>query len=192
MVHLPVIGVASTSTTPRVIDEDQLYRDAEEAFDSLAHVLRASKTDWFFDAEKPGLFDASVFAYTLLVLDTNTAATAGMEWGNGRLGDVVRKAVDGELVRHRDRVWERCWGDSDRGVLEYSYPIVRDQDLDSDGDDVNVSWRDGDDAGDNQGQDLSWVGGRESEWRGEGSTTTIVVTETETSGTVFIDTTSTR
>lgn len=147
-----------------------MYRDAEAAFESLANLLAESKTGWFFDSEHPSLFDASVFAYTMLCLDDGTVA--GMTWGNDRIGRIVKEAGAGnllELVRHKDRIWERCWGTSgDWRTLGDRYRGGEgdkgDQDS-SDGDDVNFSWRDGDDGDQDQDQDSSWIDGRDSEWR---------------------------
>ena len=50
------------------------------------------------------MFDAEVFAYTWLLLDEEGAMT-GLEGG-------LREEVKGmrNLVRHRRRLYERCWG----------------------------------------------------------------------------------
>ena len=71
-------------------------RDADAAFDALATLL--GDDEWFFGQEKPGLFDASVFAYTQLLLDE------GMQWQENQLGDLVRRHEG--LVRHRQQVVE--------------------------------------------------------------------------------------
>lgn len=79
-----------------VISAETLYKDAEEAFAALETVL--GDGEWFFGAAKPGLFDASVFAYTHLLLDK----ALGNGWSESRL----RNAVLGnrKLVAHRERI----------------------------------------------------------------------------------------
>ncbi|KAK5131054.1 hypothetical protein LTR08_001339 [Meristemomyces frigidus] len=84
--------VKSCSTNTLV--EDDIMRDAESALEALATLL--GEDDWFFGQGKPGLFDASVFAYTQLVLDE------GMQWSENKLGELVRS--HGSLVQHRERV----------------------------------------------------------------------------------------
>lgn len=54
--------------------------------------------DWFFGANKPGLFDASVFAYTQLLMDDKL----GKGWVDTRLRDAVLSRKN--LVRHRARI----------------------------------------------------------------------------------------
>jgi len=58
--------------------------------------------DWFFGLKKPGLFDASVFAYTHLLLDQ------GMCWKEGKLGGALRRKEN--LCRHRERLLIRYYG----------------------------------------------------------------------------------
>ncbi|KAB5525692.1 hypothetical protein GE09DRAFT_478347 [Coniochaeta sp. 2T2.1] len=100
---------------PAVIDLGEVYKEAEKAFESLALLLRESETGWFFGVEKPGVFDAGVFAYTYLVEVMGAeegGRRRGLEWRDGgRLDGLVRRAGDGELVRHRERVWEAGWGE---------------------------------------------------------------------------------
>ncbi|KAF2809068.1 uncharacterized protein BDZ99DRAFT_521534 [Mytilinidion resinicola] len=79
-----------------VIDAETLYTDAEEALGALETVL--GDQDWFFGAKEPGLFDASVFAYTHLLLD----AHLGNGWAEPRLRNSV--LARGNLVAHRDRI----------------------------------------------------------------------------------------
>jgi len=59
------------------------------------------RTSGFFGLKSPGEFDASVFAYTHLLLDE------GMGWEERRLGGVVGGLRN--LVAHRGRVFERCF-----------------------------------------------------------------------------------
>ncbi|KAF2087861.1 putative mitochondrial outer membrane protein [Saccharata proteae CBS 121410] len=78
-----------------VIDAETLYREAEEAFDALETTL--GDGEWFFGAKQPGLVDASVFAYTHLLLDNPAAG-----WKDSRLRDAVK--MKSGLVRHRERI----------------------------------------------------------------------------------------
>ncbi|KAI9792701.1 MAG: hypothetical protein M1816_001800 [Peltula sp. TS41687] len=80
--------------TSSEIDFMTLYVDAQEAFVALAALL-GEKT-WFFDVEKPTLFDASVFAYTHLLLDE------GLGWKGTELSAAVGRMEN--LVRHRDHI----------------------------------------------------------------------------------------
>ena len=81
-------------TTPKLSPED-LIRDGAEALSALSTLLGSSR--WFLAAEeRPGLFDASVFAYTHLLLDDE------MGWRSNELGDVLRSLPN--LVEHRDRI----------------------------------------------------------------------------------------
>ncbi|KAF2190207.1 hypothetical protein K469DRAFT_561452 [Zopfia rhizophila CBS 207.26] len=79
-----------------VVTPDTLYKEAEEAFAALEILLEHNT--WFFGAEKPGLFDASVFAYTHLVMDENL----GNGWIDTRLHDAVLQSKN--LVSHRNRI----------------------------------------------------------------------------------------
>lgn len=79
-----------------VINANILYTQAEEAFAALEMALGTDT--WFFGAAKPGLFDASVFAYTHLLLDEGL----GRGWVDTRLADAV--CARKNLVRHRDAI----------------------------------------------------------------------------------------
>ncbi|KAH8911791.1 hypothetical protein BR93DRAFT_932912 [Coniochaeta sp. PMI_546] len=114
-------GPGAARSPAAVIDPEEIYARAEGAFESLARLLGESETGWFFGVEKPGVFDAAVFAYTWLVINRGSEVESergggrqGLEWcDGGRLDGIVRRAGGGELVRHRERVWEMCWGGSD-------------------------------------------------------------------------------
>ncbi|KAI8932162.1 hypothetical protein NX059_011045 [Plenodomus lindquistii] len=86
------------------INADTLYNQAEEAFAALESLLGDDK--WFFGAKSPGLFDASVFAYTHLLLDERL----GRGWVDRRLPNAVktRKA----LVAHRRRIQDKYFSNS--------------------------------------------------------------------------------
>ncbi|EME50122.1 hypothetical protein DOTSEDRAFT_85352 [Dothistroma septosporum NZE10] len=71
-----------------------LVHDAEEAFEALSVLL--GDEDWFFGLVEPSLFDASVFAYTCLILDRN------MGWKHNPLIEILAKHDN--LVQHRKRI----------------------------------------------------------------------------------------
>jgi metaxin len=79
-----------------VISAETLYKDAEEAFMALETVL--GEDEWFFGAAKPSLFDASVFAYTNLLLDDGL----GNGWSESRLRNTVLGKQ--KLVALRERI----------------------------------------------------------------------------------------
>ncbi|RQM05294.1 hypothetical protein DH86_00001831 [Scytalidium sp. 3C] len=87
-----------------IIDVDDLYSEADKAFEALSILL--GKDEWFSRSEHPGLFDASVFAYTELLLDEGLGGHGG--WQEGRLG----RALVGcrNLVLHRERLRKRYFG----------------------------------------------------------------------------------
>ncbi|XP_014555984.1 hypothetical protein COCVIDRAFT_100982 [Bipolaris victoriae FI3] len=79
-----------------IISDETLYNQASEAFAALETLL--GKDDWFFGAQRPGLFDASVFAYTHLLLDDKL----GKGWVDTRLRDALMACK--HLVTHRERI----------------------------------------------------------------------------------------
>ena len=85
-----------------MIDVEALVRDCDGAFGALSELLGAD--EFFFGEDAPGLFDASVFAYTNVFLDE------GLEWKQRR----VREGLDryGNLVAHRERIMEGWFGDN--------------------------------------------------------------------------------
>lgn len=76
-----------------IIEADVLCA-AEGALAALSTLL--GENDWFFGYRRPAMFDASVFAYTHLLLDD------GMGWEANRLGHAVQRY--GNLVSHRNRI----------------------------------------------------------------------------------------
>jgi metaxin len=82
------------------IREDELYNEAEAAFVALSTLL--GDDDHFFGNGSPSLFDASVFAYTHLLLDED------MNWQNTRLPDYLKKRQN--LVQHRQRLLQEYFG----------------------------------------------------------------------------------
>ncbi|KAK3351440.1 hypothetical protein B0H65DRAFT_118018 [Neurospora tetraspora] len=107
-------GAASTALS-LLVDEDSVYRAALNALEALATLLSESETGWFFGAETPTIFDASVFAYTHLMLKymSDAKGEAGEEQGSvvasRRLGNMVRSAGSGELEQHHHRLFELLW-----------------------------------------------------------------------------------
>ncbi|KAK2594087.1 hypothetical protein QQS21_008190 [Conoideocrella luteorostrata] len=91
--------ILKTTRRP-LLQPAQLYRDAKTAFATLSTLLGAN--EWFFGAEEPGLFDAEVFAYTYLILDDS------LGWKDDTLARCVANREN--LVEHRKRLYERCWG----------------------------------------------------------------------------------
>ncbi|GAB7340173.1 hypothetical protein MBLNU457_6647t1 [Dothideomycetes sp. NU457] len=83
-------------TTPKVVEED-ILRDGREALQALSTILGSDQ--WFFGAEGPALFDASVFAYTHLLLH------GGMGWKENELGDALRGCAN--LVQHSEKILDQ-------------------------------------------------------------------------------------
>ena len=79
-----------------VVDIDDLYSEANNAFDALSTLL--SEDIFFFGNMNPGLFDAAVFAYTHLLLEER------MGWKETRLIRGLEK--HGNLVAHRQRIYD--------------------------------------------------------------------------------------
>ncbi|KAJ5553442.1 hypothetical protein N7494_002820 [Penicillium frequentans] len=76
------------------VDAAELEADAASAFQALSALL--GEDDHFFARPNPGLFDASVFAYTHLILEE------GMGWKRNRLATLLREHTN--LVQHRERL----------------------------------------------------------------------------------------
>jgi metaxin len=82
-----------------VIDTDDLYSEADKALEALSILL--GEDPWFFGNETPALFDASVFAYTQLLLDDE------LGWREKKLCTALRRRDN--LVQHRNRLLVRYW-----------------------------------------------------------------------------------
>ncbi|KAI1336724.1 hypothetical protein F5Y15DRAFT_193004 [Xylariaceae sp. FL0016] len=82
------------------IDPAALYKGAAEAFEALNTVL--ADGPWFFDSAQPGLFDATVFSYTHLLLSDS------LLWENRQLTEILEGFP--ALIEHRNRILRRCWG----------------------------------------------------------------------------------
>lgn len=79
------------------IDIDDLYSEADHAVDALSILL--GENEFFFGNKNPGLFDASMFAYTYLLLDEK------MDWKEKKLLKALEKHQN--LVQHRQRIHKR-------------------------------------------------------------------------------------
>lgn len=77
-----------------VVNVDNLYQECDKAWSALSHLL--GDDQYFFAADRPGLFDASVFAYTNPLLDD------GLAWQETRMVRGLRKCE--KLVEHRERI----------------------------------------------------------------------------------------
>lgn len=86
-----------------IVNAETLYNQAEEAFIALESLL--GDDEWFFGAEKPGLFDASVFAYTHLLLDDGL----GKGWLDTHLRDTLMSRQ--RLVAHRNKILEKYFSE---------------------------------------------------------------------------------
>lgn len=82
--------------TEAIIDGQQLYKRADKAFKSLSVLLGENK--FFFGQTTPGLFDASLFAYTQIVLDDH------LDFKTPTLRSALQQ--HGNLVQHRARLIE--------------------------------------------------------------------------------------
>jgi len=80
--------------TNTIIDPQELYSQAEEAFRALSILLGENR--FFFGQTTPGLFDASLFAYTQIILDD------GIEWKTPSLKTALQRHEN--LVQHRARL----------------------------------------------------------------------------------------
>ncbi|KAJ5578300.1 uncharacterized protein N7459_007264 [Penicillium hispanicum] len=80
--------------TSRYIDVADLEGDACGAFEALSSLL--GEDEHFFGRPNPGLFDATVFAYTHLILDE------GIGWKQNRLAQLLKAHPN--LVQHRERL----------------------------------------------------------------------------------------
>jgi metaxin len=80
--------------TNPIIDPCHLYNKAKDSFRALSILLGNDK--FFFGQSTPGLFDASLFAYTQIILDDDLA------WPSTTLKLELQEYSN--LVQHRDRL----------------------------------------------------------------------------------------
>ncbi|KAI1140322.1 hypothetical protein F5Y05DRAFT_377999 [Hypoxylon sp. FL0543] len=97
--HAAEAEILRSLGTPTV-NSKALYEGARGAFEALSTVLDTD--DWFFGVSEPTLFDATVFAYTHLLLDERLA------WVDQTLPEMVKMFPN--LSEHHDRILQRCWG----------------------------------------------------------------------------------
>lgn len=84
-----------------MLDVEALYRHCDKAFEALSELL--GNDEFFFGEGTPGLFDASVFAYTHIFLDEN------LIWKHTRLREELEQYSN--LVEHQKRIVENWFGD---------------------------------------------------------------------------------
>lgn len=77
-----------------VIDVEAIYRESDKAFRALSELI--GEDEYFFGEAQPSLFDASVFAYTNILLDE------GLHWKDRRMREGLRECQN--LVAHRRRI----------------------------------------------------------------------------------------
>lgn len=92
--QLQTAAIAEIQKTTPSVSELDLIEDGQEALSALSTLLGTE--EWFFGSEKPGLFDASVFAYTHLLQDEK------MGWKENQLGNALQTLEN--LVEHRNRL----------------------------------------------------------------------------------------
>ena len=85
--------LAKTSYSSTISEEDTM-REAARALSAFSELL--GEDQWFFGQKQPSMFDASIFAYTHLILDED------LQWGENELGRQVSQHQN--LVAHRDRI----------------------------------------------------------------------------------------
>ena len=83
-----------------VIDVQSLHRESEKAFSALSSLL--GDDEYFFGEKQPSLFDASVFAYTNILLDED------FQWQIRHLAEGLEKHKN--LIGHRYRILQRYYG----------------------------------------------------------------------------------
>lgn len=81
-----------------IIDKDEIFAAATKAFRALSVLLGSN--EFFSDNGRPNLFDASVFAYTHLLMDES------LPWGDSTLSDILKRHL--VLIDHRERLLNIC------------------------------------------------------------------------------------
>lgn len=80
------------------VDEQEIYTESRLAFEALSILL--GDNQYFSATDRPGLFDASVFAYTYLILDQGPGHV--MKWSDKTLNIQLEKLDN--LVRFTERI----------------------------------------------------------------------------------------
>lgn len=91
--------ILKTTRRTGAVDAKHLRTIAREAFAAFSTFL--GEDEWFFGEDAPGVLDAELFAYTHLILDE------AMGWHDLELAKIVLEFEN--VVRHRDRLYKRCW-----------------------------------------------------------------------------------
>jgi len=100
-----LLASRSTFNSTSSIDLEGLYKDAEDAFEALSNLL--GEKDWYSQTEnstkeeqQPGLLDASVFAYTHVVLRLFASLSVGSP------GERLRTSITrcSNILEHHDRI----------------------------------------------------------------------------------------
>lgn len=87
------------------IDASEIYEQVDAAFVALSTLL--GNQDFFSDANTPGLFDASLVAYTHLILHFADAKRASrVRWKDDTLSCLLSRHKS--LLAHRDKVLAFC------------------------------------------------------------------------------------
>ena len=107
-----IVKATTKSGSTYRLDEAEIMREVDEAFSALSTLL--GNAQWFFEDQgesqsratpqnDPGLFDASLFAYTHLILDRRKdGISGGLRWNQNPLAALLERYEN--LVRHRDRI----------------------------------------------------------------------------------------
>lgn len=88
------------------VDGHRIYEEARRALAALEALLGEGGGDWFFEGQRPSLFDASVFSYTYLILSDEYKPA--VPWGDDKLRRMVRDECP-LLVAHERRILENFW-----------------------------------------------------------------------------------
>lgn len=83
------------------MDVEVIYKDCDRAFEALSALL--GDDEFFFGEKTPGLFDASVFAYTHVWLSKD------LDWKHTRSRESLEQY--GNLVEHQKRIMEGWFRD---------------------------------------------------------------------------------
>lgn len=107
-----IVKASAKSGSTIRIDKKEIMRDAKKAFEALSTLL--GNKPWFFcdgtrqqnhetTRDGPSLFDASVFAYTHLILDFARGGNDGvLGWNENPLKTILERFEN--LVRHLERI----------------------------------------------------------------------------------------
>ncbi|KAG4303624.1 hypothetical protein PCANB_000044 [Pneumocystis canis] len=82
-----------------LLNLNEIYADAAHALDAVA--IRLGEDIWFFGAKNPTFIDATLFAYTYLVLSTQLPGNTLMH--------ALKKHTN--LIDHATRLWKYCYMD---------------------------------------------------------------------------------